>query len=102
MFVTLLTGRTAPKCLFQTLRGLGILKTFPVTENLIPVGSVTGAKLVVSDDRIDYNKALTVLADGLELLGDYLRGTMDFLCEGPNEIRLNKDPAGSSCGVARI
>lgn len=40
--VTELTGRTAPKYLFQILRGLGTPNIFPVTENLIPVGSVTG------------------------------------------------------------
>ncbi len=37
-----LTGRTAPKCLFHILRGLGTPKIFPVTENLTPAGSVTG------------------------------------------------------------
>ena len=49
--VTLLTGRVAPKYLLQTLRGLGILNIFPVTENLIPVGSVTGATSVGSKVR---------------------------------------------------
>src|SRR5579863_8908536 len=36
-----LTGRAAPKCLLKMLRGLGTPNTFPVTENLTPVGSVT-------------------------------------------------------------
>ena len=36
-----LTGRAAPKYLLKMLRGLGTPNTFPVTENLTPVGSVT-------------------------------------------------------------
>jgi hypothetical protein len=36
------TGRRFPKCFDQTLRGLGISKTLPVTDIRTPVGSVTG------------------------------------------------------------
>ena len=36
-----LTGRAAPKYLLKMLRGLGTPNTFPLTENLTPVGSVT-------------------------------------------------------------
>lgn len=36
------TGKRFPKCFDQTLRGLGISKTLPVTDIRTPVGSVTG------------------------------------------------------------
>ena len=66
-----LTGSTGVKCFPQVLLGLGKLRIFPVTENLMPEGSVTVVNIpglnIVGRDR----DQRTIFSDFFKICNDF-------------------------------
>ena len=66
-----LTGSTGVKCFPQVLLGLGKLKIFPATENLMPEGSVTVVNVPGLNIAGRDSGQRTILSDLLKICNDF-------------------------------
>ena len=67
----ILTGSADAKYFSQVLLGLTEFKTFPVTENLMPDGSVTVVNELDFSGRGRDDDQLTILSDFLKICNDF-------------------------------